>query len=163
MSGAAMQEPGSGEGSFVWHPEYAGKSFASVRRRLADEIQRDQRAYHLALENAAREEHDAFTAVRELEKRWCVYDFGWFDLPPDVLAARIVAFERAREDRHSLISWEEWRATSPSQKEQAVSDEKRDWRENMTDQQRKRLASALSIGVIVLMILVCFGLYALIR
>ena len=44
-----------------------------------------------------------------------------------------------------------------------MSEEKRDWRENLSDEQRKKIASAMSVGVILLMVLVCIGLYFLIR
>lgn len=149
---------------FVWHPEYVGKSFESVKRELADDIQRDQRAYELALEQAEKEEFSAFNSVRELEKRWSDYDFGWFDQPPDSLADRIVAFERARDERQELISWQDWKAESIPQPGVApVSERKPDWRENLSDEQRKRIASAMSIVIIVGLILVCILIYTLIR
>lgn len=149
---------------FVWHPDYAGKSFESVKRELADDILRDQRAYHQALEQAEKEEFGAFNSVRELEKRWSEHDFGWFDLPPETLADRILAFERFREDRQELISWRDWKAESavPSGGS-PVSEQKPDWRENLTDEQRKRIASALSIAIIFGLILVCVIVYMVIR
>jgi len=152
-------------GEFVWHPELGGKTFESVHRELVDQIQRDQRAYHLALDNAEKEEFGAFNSVRDLEKRWCEFDFGWFDTPPDVLADKILAFEKARESRQEMFSWQEWRSSgqSTTQVSSSVPDEKRDWRENLTDEQRKRIASAMSIGIILLMVLGCIVLYSIVR
>lgn len=146
---------------FTWHPEYAGHSFEDVRRGLIEDITRDQRAYHLALEEAEKEEFDAFNSVRELEKRWSEYDFGWFDVPPDSLANRILAFERDRESRQEMISWQDWKAESDSPPVAAPSTtpEKTDWRENLTDEQRRRLASTLSIVVLVVFALICVGVY----
>lgn len=149
---------------FTWHPEYIGKSFESVRRDLIDDITRDQRAYHQALEEAEKEEFGAFNSVRELEKRWSEYDFGWFDVPPESLANKILAFERDRDGRQELFGWQEWKAESAPQPVEATSPaENTDWRENMTDEQRRKLASALSILVLVTIALVCVGAYMLIR
>lgn len=164
-----MTEPGnevreSGIDTFVWHPEYSGKSFDSVRQQLEDDIERDQRAYNLALDGAEKEEFGAFNSVRELEKRWSEYDFGWVEVPPKVLADRILAFERAREERQQLIGWQDWKAESVANQEgHTMSEPKPDWRENLTDEQRKRIASAASIAVIVGLVLVCVLLYMLIR
>lgn len=150
--------------SFAWHPEYIGKTFEGVRRQLEDDIERDQRAYHLALEGAEKEEFSAFHSVRELEKRWSDYDFGWADVPPKVLADRILTFERARDERQELISWQDWKAKSVQQPETRPTPEsKPDWRENLTDEQRKRIASALSIAILFGLALICVGAYMLIR
>ena len=149
---------------FTWHPEYAGHSFERVRRTLIDDISRDQHAYHQALEDAEKEEFGAFNSVRELEKRWSEYDFGWFDVPPESLANKIMAFERDRDGRQEMISWQDWKAQSePLPPVAAPSNQKADWRENMTDEQRRKLASALSILVLVALALVCVGAYMLIR
>ncbi len=158
-----MTDPGTNASQgFTWHPEYAGKSFEDVRRELTEEISRDQRIYHDALEEAEREEFDAFNSVREVEKRWSEYDFGWFDVPPESLANRILAFERDRESRQTMISFQDWRAEAESQPEAAASPaEKTDWRENLTDEQRRRLASALSVLVLVIFALICVGVYML--
>lgn len=159
-------EPAAEE--FVWHPEYAGRSVDTVRRGLTDEIRRDQSAYHLALENAEKEEHGAFTSVRDLEKRWSEFDFGWFDTPPEALAHKITDFEWERESRQEMISWREWRADSPQAPAEVATNapeavDTGDWRERMTEEQRKRLASALSIGVILGMVLICIVLYSVVR
>ncbi len=148
---------------FTWHPEYSGKTFEEVRRTLIDDITRDQRAYHQALEDAEKEEFGAFNSVREVEKRWSEYDFGWFDVPPDSLANKILAFERDREGRQEMFSWQDWKAQSAPDPMPAAPTEKRDWRENMTDEQRRKLASALSILVLATFALVCVGAYMLIR
>ena len=151
--------------TFAWHPDYAGRTFESVHRELTDQIERDQRAYHLALENAEKEEFGAFTTVRDLEKRWSDFDFGWFDTPANQVAARILAFEKARDTKQELLSWQAWRSENQSRPQEihTMSEEKRDWRENLSDEQRKKIASAMSVGVILLMVLVCIGLYFLIR
>lgn len=149
--------------TFEWHPEFAGKSFEAVQRDLMEEIARDQRAYHLALDGAESEEYGAFNRVRELDKRWSAYDFGWFDLDPDLLARRILTFERAREERQELITWEDWRNQSATTIPPADSKpEKRDWRENISDEQRRKLASALSILIILGLIVACTVVYTLI-
>lgn len=146
---------------FTWHPDYAGQSFDAVRRTLTDDIARDQQLYHHALEDAEKQEHDAFNSLRELDRRWSVYDFGWFDQRPEVLAQRILAFEQARESKHALFDWQTWR-TDMSDSEPML-EEKRDWRENLSDQQRRQLASALSIFILLLLLFVCVGLYMLAR
>ncbi len=150
---------------FEWHPDYAGRTFESVERELTDDIERDQRAYHLALENAEKEEFGAFNTVRDLEKRWSDFDFGWFDTPANQLASRILAFEKARDAKQELLSWHEWRSAHQTHPKEVrkMSEEMRDWRENLTDEQRKKIASAMSVGIILLMVLVCIGLYFLIR
>lgn len=148
---------------FAWHPEYVGKSFESVRRDLIDAITRDQQTYEDALEQAEKEEFGAFNTVRELEKRWSDYDFGWFEVAPESLANRIMAFERDRDSRRELISWNDWKAESAPQKlETRMSEQKPDWRENLTDEQRRRLASTLSIVILVGLALVCVVAYMLI-
>lgn len=150
---------------FVWHPVYQGKSFRAVEQNLADDIRRDQHSYQIFLENAEKEEHDAFNSVRELEKRWSDYDFGWAEVPADTLAARILEFERAREDRQEMFSWKEWKLGGAQQVETEPDAPLKtgDWRENMTDQQRRRLASSLSVAVIFGMIVLCFAIYAIVR
>lgn len=164
MTDSASEAVKSTPDTFVWHPEYIGESYESVRRQLEDDIERDQRAYNLALEEAEKEEFGAFNSVRELEKRWSDYDFGWAEVPPKYLADRILAFERARDERQELISWQDWKAEAIQQPEAPqVPDHKPDWRENLTDEQRKRLASALSIAVLFGMALLCVGAYMLLR
>ncbi len=149
--------------SFTWHPEYSGRSVESVRRELVDSISRDQTAYHAALESAEREEHGAFTTVRDLEKRWSQYDFAWFEQSPEILAGRIIQFEQEREARQEMIDWQQWKTASRPSVATPASGEKRDWRENLSDEQRKKLASGLAVGVMVLGLLMCIGLYLLVR
>lgn len=150
---------------FVWHPEYAGKSFDSVRRELEDDIDRDQRAYNLALEQAEKEEFDSFNTVRDLERRWSEYDFGWVEVPAKVLADRILTFERAREERGELISWQDWKAegVAPTASRVLPAEEKTDWRENLSDEQRRKIASALSIAILVGIALICILIYYVMR
>lgn len=149
---------------FVWHPEYAGKTFEGVRRELEDDIQRDQRAYDLALEQAEKEEFGAFNSVRELEKRWSEYDFGWVEVPAKVLADRILAFERARDKRQELFGWQEWKDESLAQtKVTDMSTQKPDWRENLSDEQRRKIASAASIAILFGLVVVCAAVYMLVR
>lgn len=149
---------------FEWHPDYAGRTFESVHRELVDRIHRDQKAYQAALESAEKEEFDAYNTVRDLEKRWSDYDFAWFELSPDELADKILQFEQERETRQELITWQTWKsASAPTVPPVSIDGEKGDWRENLTDHQRKRIASALSIIVIVSFVLLCVGLYYVIR
>ena len=141
-------------GKFRWHPAYAGRTYASVQRELEDALLLDQRTYQEALDNAEKEEFGAFTTIRDLERHWSTYDLSWAETDASALSARIVAFERARDDRQEMFSWQEWREESaPSPAEPAADDTKHDWRENLTDEQRRRLASAMAIGVMVLLAL----------
>ena len=94
---------------FSWHPEYAGKTVAAVRARLRVELANDQRAYGLSLEGAEHQENAALARVVELEKRWGTFDMGWVETDPDELAARIVAFEQAREARRDLFPFSAYR------------------------------------------------------
>ena len=96
---------------FIWHPDYKGKSFQQVQRELQQEIGRDQRSHHLALEGAEQAEHDSLTTIVELERRWGRYDFDWAEMDPAALAERVVTFEREREKRRELISFDEYRAS----------------------------------------------------
>ena len=96
---------------FIWHPDYKGKSFQQVQRELQQEIARDQRSHHLALEGAEQAEHDSLSTIVELERRWGRYDFDWAEIDPAALAERVVTFERERERRRELISFDEYRAS----------------------------------------------------
>lgn len=155
--------------SYQWHPDYKGQSFESVQRELADSIRRDQVSYEAALESAEKEEHGAFTTVRDLEKRWSDYDFAWFEQDPDLLARKISRFEQERESRQEMISWKDWKneglapAPAPAPTATRAPGEKGDWRENLSDEQRRKLASALSILVLVTIALLCVSLYLLVR
>jgi hypothetical protein len=101
---------GASEGTFAWHPEYAGQTFDTVERGLASEIARDQRQYHLALEGAEQSEHESLSSVVELERRWGNYAFEWAEMDAGELARRIVSFERERERRREMISFGDYRA-----------------------------------------------------
>lgn len=156
--------PPTSAGTFEWHPEYAGQTYESLHRELVDRIARDQKAYQTALESAEKEEHGAFNTVRDLEKRWSGYDFAWFELKPELLADRVLRFEQEREARRELISWQEWKSSSASLAAPGgTPGDKRDWRENLSDEQRKRVASALAILIILGTVLVCMALYFVIR
>jgi len=96
---------------FIWHPVYKGKSFQAVQREVQEEIRRDQRSHHLALEGAEQAEHDALSTIVELERRWGTYDFDWAEMDPAVLAERVVIFEREREKRREMISFDDYRAS----------------------------------------------------
>ena len=164
MTEPANVETEQSSQKFAWHPEHIGKTYDSVRRSLEDDILRDQRAYDLALNEAENEEFGAFNTVRELEKRWSDYDFGWVDVPPQVLADRVLAFERARDERRELISWQDWKAETVTTPEAgSVAERKPDWRENLTDEQRRKFASAASVGILFLLAVACVGAYMLIR
>jgi hypothetical protein len=114
-----------------------------VRRELADEIARDQRAYELALEGAEHSEHDSLSSVMEIEKRWGSYSFDWADMEPQALADTIVDFELAREQRREMFPYTEYRERS----EQALGGGRR---APMTDPERRRIAN---IGAVVIMVI----------
>jgi len=96
---------------FIWHPVYKGKSFQQVQREVQEEIRRDQRSHHLALEGAEQSEHDSLSKIVELERRWGTYDFDWAEMDPALLAERVVTFEREREKRRELISFDDYRTS----------------------------------------------------
>jgi hypothetical protein len=145
----------AGEPTFSWHPVYHGRSGADVRRELADEIARDQRAYQLALEGAERAENQSLASVMELEKRWGVYSFDWADMDPDELAGRIVDFELARERRQELFPYAEYRedarrtsAAAPTAGRGAA----------MTDEQRRRVANLGAAVIMVILAIIVIGI-----
>lgn len=105
----AGQGPVDSQGSFHWHPTYNGRSYDEVRRELANEIGRDQRAYNLAMEGAEADEHDSLSSVIDLDRKWSDFDLGWAEADPDALAGRIVAFEAERDRRHELLPWRDYR------------------------------------------------------
>ena len=100
-----------GEGSFSWHPVYAGKTYAQVQNELANEIARDQRAYKLAMDGAEASEHDSLITVVELERRWSEYEFDWSEMDAKALAQRIVKFEQECERRQERLSFADYRAS----------------------------------------------------
>lgn len=96
---------------FIWHPVHKGKSFQVVQREVQEEIRRDQRSHHLALEGAEQSEHDSLSTIVELERRWGTYDFDWAEMDAAALAERVVTFEREREKRREMISFDDYRAS----------------------------------------------------
>jgi len=103
--------PARDESGFVWHPVYAGKSFAQVQNELAEEIARDQRSYKLAIDGAELSEHDSLVTVVELERRWSAYEFDWSEMDAKALAQRIVKFEQECERRQETLSFADYRAS----------------------------------------------------
>jgi hypothetical protein len=151
----AQRDPQSSAGGavFEWHPQYAGRPVESVTRELGDEIARDQRSYELTLQGAEESEHDALASVVDLDRRWSTFDFGWSESDPHALARKIAAFEWEREQRREMISWQEYRSATGSQ---PVSAKSADWRESMSDGQRRTTANvgaAIVLGLIVLVII----------
>lgn len=136
------------EQTFTWHPEYKGRSVEDVRRKLADELAQDQRAYELALSSAETSEHEALASVMELEKRWSDYSFGWAEIPPDELATRIVDFELERDRRQEMILYDQYRAEATSVVAHSPGG---DWRSSLSDDQRRKVAN---IGAVVAMVLI---------
>lgn len=96
-------------GQFSWHPTYKGRSYEDVRRELANEIARDQRAYNLAMEGAEADEHDSLSSVIDLDRKWSDFDLGWAEADPAALAGRILDFEAERDRRHELMGWQGYR------------------------------------------------------
>ena len=101
--------PAAAPNRFVWHPRYRGRLVEEVRVEVAQELARDQRAYALVLEGAEQQENAALASVLDLEKKWGPFDFGWAETDADDLAARITAFEKARDDRQELFPYERYR------------------------------------------------------
>lgn len=135
------------ERTFTWHPEYHGRSAASVEQDLADQLARDQRAYELALSGADKSEHQALASVMELEKRWSTYSFDWAEMPAGDLARRIVNFELERDRRHEMITYDQYRdEEAPLQVRSDAG-----WRETMSDEQRQRVAR-FGAGLIMIVI-----------
>jgi hypothetical protein len=108
-AGTAPPAAGASSDRFAWHPTYRGRTVAEVRADLAQDLARDQRAYALALDGAEQHENDALATVLDLEKKWGTFDFGWAETDPADLAARVTAFEKARDDRRELIPYPAYR------------------------------------------------------
>ena len=102
---------------FIWHPQYRGRTVAEVSAELRSDLEHDQRSYELLLAGADQREGAALAAVLPLEKRWGEFDFDWAATEPAELAGRIAAFERERERRRELISYEAYRRESTPQTE----------------------------------------------
>lgn len=140
---------------FQWHPEYRGRRLEALQRDLADEIARDQRQYEVALMGAEDSEHDALASVVDIERRWSGYDFGWNEADPADLARRIAEFEWEREQRHEMVSWQEYRNTSVTASRPAGPGS--GWRASMSDGERRAVANrlaALIVGLVVVAIAV---------
>lgn len=105
-----QQDGAENTAGFDWHPEYVGKTYDEVHGELQSQIESDQRAHRLVMEGAEESEHEVLASVVTLERRWGRYDFGWAEMDADTLAARIVAFEREREARKELITWDAYRS-----------------------------------------------------
>ena len=108
-----MSAPGTERGGddrrFAWHPTYQGRTVGQVRDELRLEVQRDQRQYRLSMEGAEDHEQRVLATVLDLEKKWGTFDFGWAETDPADLAARVAAFEKARDDRRELIPYASYR------------------------------------------------------
>ncbi len=100
---------------FEWHPQYRGRTVAQVSDELRGDLAHDQRAYELTLAGADQREGAALAAVLPLEKKWGAFDLDWAAADPTDLVDRIVTFERERERRRELFSYEAYRreATPP--------------------------------------------------
>jgi hypothetical protein len=133
--------------TFTWHPTYAGRPVDQVRRDLAEEIARDQRAYELALEGAEHSEHASLSSVMEIEKRWSVYSFDWADIDPRALADRIVAFELERDRQRELFPYADYRGQQSSQHH---------GRSAMSDGQRRRIANIGAVAILALIAIIVF-------
>jgi hypothetical protein len=140
----------AGEQVFEWHPEYQGRRLDEVTRDLATDIERDQRAYELALTGAEESEHDALASVVDVERRWSPYDFGWHESDPRDLARRIAAFEWEREQRNEMFSWQEYRNVGSSAGPAAATGS--DWRASMSDEQRRTVANGLAVLIVGLIV-----------
>lgn len=117
MSGAGKAGDQAMPDRFVWHPQYRGRTVAQVTDELRGDLAHDQRAYELMLAGADQRESAALAAVLPLEKKWGAFDFDWAVADPTELATRIVTFERERERRQDLFSYEAYRRESTPQTE----------------------------------------------
>lgn len=145
----------AGEQVFEWHPDYQGRAIEDVTRDLATDIERDQRAYELALTGAEESEHNALASVVDVERRWSLYDFGWHEADARELAGRIAAFEWEREQRREMFSWQEYRNIGGRAAPATTAGS--DWRANMSDDQRRKVANGLAtlvVGLVVVAIAV---------
>jgi hypothetical protein len=97
--------------TFSWHPTYRGRTVGDVRNELLRDLEHDQRVYNLAMDGAEEHEHDVLAAVMPLDKRWGPFSLDWMTAEPAALVASIVAFEKARDDRRELFSYDAFRST----------------------------------------------------
>ena len=97
---------------FDWHPEYRGRAVGEVETELAQTLRSDQRAYALMMEGAEQHESAVLASVLPMERRWGAFDLDWAEADPAVLAGRVVAFERERDRRRSMLSYAEFRAVA---------------------------------------------------
>lgn len=90
-----------GRAFFAWHPVYQGRDVESVRRDIADELRRDQRAYELALQAAELDESASLQTVVKLDGRWSPFDLGWAEADVTQLTdyALAIELERDRQQR----------------------------------------------------------------
>jgi hypothetical protein len=142
-------------GTYVWHPEHAGKRPDQLKAELARQIESDQRAHRLVMEGAEESEHEALASVVSLERKWGPYDFGWAEMDADVLADRIVAFENEREARQELISWSEYRSAGSNGGEEGLGGDSR-----VAELSTTVKAVAL-IAVVLLIVLILAAVWAL--
>lgn len=82
---------------FAWHPVYQGRDVESVRRDIADELRRDQRAYQLALQAAEQNESASLQSILTLDSRWSPFDLGWTEADPAQLTDYVLAVEVERD------------------------------------------------------------------
>ncbi|MGC4107716.1 MAG: hypothetical protein QM753_15450 [Thermomicrobiales bacterium] len=89
---------------FAWHPAYQGREVESVRRDIADELRRDQRAYELALQAAEQNESASLQSILTLDGRWSPFDLGWVEADPVQLTDYVVAVEVERDRLQRMAS-----------------------------------------------------------
>jgi hypothetical protein len=133
---------------FAWHPRYQGRTLRQVRDELTAAAARDQRAYALAMEGAEEHEQATLATVVELEKKWGGFDLDWATADPAELAAKVAAFERAREDRRELIPYAAFRLSL----EEPSTAANRDRRQTISSAARFGLAPSRGLFLILLVI-----------
>lgn len=100
-SAAASQSSGA-RTFFAWHPVYQGRDVESVRRDIADELRRDQRAYELALRAAELDESASLQTVLKLDDHWSPFDLGWAEADVPQLTDYVVAIELERDRQQRM-------------------------------------------------------------
>ena len=109
MSQPTEQDALASTDRFAWHPRYGGKTLQQVADALREELERDQRAYRLALEGAEEHEHEVLAAVLDLEKKWGTFDLDWSIAEPVELAGKIAAYEMECDRRRELLAYQDFR------------------------------------------------------